>query len=268
MRRPRGCLACARRSRRHPRFRLPRPISRLWSRFHPPTLLKLPHLCDVLQSAVAVGYCGRRWAGRPGSLCQSGRLAIRSGRAPCPGRCQGIAACPGRRPPVGGRLPQSRGLLNRRVKVRRESRNQRSLLRPPTGPRPGCATPGRSSLSWWPNLSSETRGSEDPNLSQSHPTGVGRDDRPCWPLSYRGRHRYVSSPQAHQNRLCQRPHFGPRNRGVLHPCYTNTAALSRKWDFRCQIRIQKLVGGPGFEPGASRSRTVIALGSRRVARGR
>jgi len=32
--------------------------------------------------------------------------------------------------------------------------------------------------------------------------------------------------------------------------------------------LRILVGGPGFEPGASRSRTVVALGSGRVARGR
>jgi hypothetical protein len=42
---------------------------------------------------------GARWAGRPGSLPPSGWLAIRPGQALCPGRCRGIAACPGRRPP-------------------------------------------------------------------------------------------------------------------------------------------------------------------------
>ena len=32
-----------------------------------------------------------------------------------------------------------------------------------------------------------------------------------------------------------------------------------------QFEFSQLVGGPGFEPGASRSRTVIALGSESVA---
>jgi hypothetical protein len=41
---------------------------------------------------------GARWAGRPGSSHRSGWPAIRPVRAPCPGRCQGTAACPGRRP--------------------------------------------------------------------------------------------------------------------------------------------------------------------------
>jgi hypothetical protein len=38
-------------------------------------------------------------AGRPGSSPPSSRLAIRPGQAPCPGRCRGTAACPGREPP-------------------------------------------------------------------------------------------------------------------------------------------------------------------------
>ena len=42
---------------------------------------------------------GARPAGRPGSLRPSSRLAIRPGQAPCPSRCQGTAACPGRGPP-------------------------------------------------------------------------------------------------------------------------------------------------------------------------
>ncbi|MCW2651420.1 MAG: hypothetical protein JWR32_2396 [Mycobacterium sp.] len=42
---------------------------------------------------------GARWAGRPGSLRPSGWLASRPGQALRPGRCRGIAACPGRRPP-------------------------------------------------------------------------------------------------------------------------------------------------------------------------
>src|SRR5262249_8858930 len=50
---------------------------------------------------------GVRPAGRPGSLCPSGRLAIRPGQALCPGRCRGTAACPGRRPP-GRRADSSR----------------------------------------------------------------------------------------------------------------------------------------------------------------
>ena len=37
-------------------------------------------------------------AGRPGSSPPSSRLAIRPGQAPCPGRCRGTAACPGREP--------------------------------------------------------------------------------------------------------------------------------------------------------------------------
>jgi hypothetical protein len=41
---------------------------------------------------------GGRWAGRPGSLPPSGWTAIPPGRALCPGRCRGTAACPGRRP--------------------------------------------------------------------------------------------------------------------------------------------------------------------------
>ncbi len=60
-----------------------------------------------------------------------------------------------------------------------------------------------------------------------------------------------------------RAEMGRRTRrilvGVLHLCYTNTAALSRKERSQYQIRIQNLVGGPGFEPGASRSRTVLVL---------
>ena len=39
---------------------------------------------------------GARWAGRPGSSPRWGWPAIRPGQAPCPGRCRGIAACPGR----------------------------------------------------------------------------------------------------------------------------------------------------------------------------
>ena len=39
---------------------------------------------------------GARWAGRRGSLRPSGWLASRPGQALCPGRCRGIAACPGR----------------------------------------------------------------------------------------------------------------------------------------------------------------------------
>jgi hypothetical protein len=59
----------------------------------------------------------------------------------------------------------------------------------------------------------------------------------------------------------------PRNLvSVLHPCYTNTAPLSHKWRLQYQIRIQKLVGGPGFEPGASRSRTAVAPSSGRAMR--
>src|SRR5260370_8046246 len=37
---------------------------------------------------------GARPAGRPGSLCPSGRLAIQPGQPPCPGRCRGTAPCP------------------------------------------------------------------------------------------------------------------------------------------------------------------------------
>jgi hypothetical protein len=51
---------------------------------------------------------------------------------------------------------------------------------------------------------------------------------------------------------------------VLHTCYISTAALSRKQRLRTRVRIQNLVGGPGFEPGASRSRTVLAV-CRRVS---
>ena len=40
---------------------------------------------------------GARRAGRSGSLRPSSRPASRPGQAQCPGRCQGIAACPGRR---------------------------------------------------------------------------------------------------------------------------------------------------------------------------
>jgi hypothetical protein len=40
---------------------------------------------------------GARWAGRPGSLRPSSRLASRPGQARCPGRCRRIAVCPGRR---------------------------------------------------------------------------------------------------------------------------------------------------------------------------
>ena len=47
---------------------------------------------------VTLRTAGARRAGRPGSLCPSGRLASRPGQAPCPGRCRGTAACPGRRP--------------------------------------------------------------------------------------------------------------------------------------------------------------------------
>src|SRR6266581_7195189 len=39
---------------------------------------------------------GGRWAGRPGSSTPSGWFASRPGRALCPGRCRGTAACPGR----------------------------------------------------------------------------------------------------------------------------------------------------------------------------
>src|SRR5919107_85773 len=53
-------------------------------------------------SAVDVPYCGRtagaRRAGKPGSLRRSWWLGSRPGRALCPGRCRGTAACPGRRP--------------------------------------------------------------------------------------------------------------------------------------------------------------------------
>ena len=35
-----------------------------------------------------------------------------------------------------------------------------------------------------------------------------------------------------------------------------------------RLRIHKLVGNPGFEPGASRSRTAVAVGSGRSGRGR
>jgi hypothetical protein len=45
-----------------------------------------------------VHTAGARRAGRPGSLRPSSRLASRPGQARCPGRCRGIAACPGRGP--------------------------------------------------------------------------------------------------------------------------------------------------------------------------
>jgi hypothetical protein len=46
---------------------------------------------------------------------------------------------------------------------------------------------------------------------------------------------------------------------VLHACYTNTAALLRNRRFQSQVRIRNLVGGPGFQPGASRSRNLSGV---------
>ncbi len=62
---------------------------------------------------------------------------------------------------------------------------------------------------------------------------------------------YAATPRKLQRTACARM-------AVLHACYTNTAALLHKLRLRSQVRIQKLVGGEGFEPSASRSRTVRA----------
>jgi hypothetical protein len=51
---------------------------------------------ELLSRPWPLRSAGGRWAGRPGSLRPSGWLASRPGQALCPGRCRGIAACPGR----------------------------------------------------------------------------------------------------------------------------------------------------------------------------
>jgi hypothetical protein len=54
------------------------------------------HPRHVFSRAWPFRTAGGRWAGRPGSLPPSGWTAIPPGRALCPGRCRGTAACPGR----------------------------------------------------------------------------------------------------------------------------------------------------------------------------
>jgi hypothetical protein len=57
-----------------------------------------PSGCGPYVTCFRSHTAGARWAGRPGALCPSGRLASRPGRARCPGRRRGTAACPDRRP--------------------------------------------------------------------------------------------------------------------------------------------------------------------------
>jgi hypothetical protein len=91
-------------------------------------------------------------------------------------------------------------------------------------------------------------------LSQSHPAGVGLDDRPCWLLSYRGRYRYLSSFAA-TTPITR----APSTPWIWRACYTRATPIQRRyhvssgWEVRFEFK--KLVGGEGFEPSASRSRT-------------
>ena len=52
--------------------------------------------CGTYATCFTRRTAGARWAGRPGSLRPSSRLASQPGQAQCPGRRRGTAACPGR----------------------------------------------------------------------------------------------------------------------------------------------------------------------------
>ncbi len=116
---PPGCWTCSAPPSSRPCWPTRRPTSASGTTWRPAASMiqksaryfSFPGLGDTAgtsRSPSASTYVSRAWpsrtaagrrAGRPGSLCPSGRLAIRPGQALCPGRWRGTAACPGRRPP-------------------------------------------------------------------------------------------------------------------------------------------------------------------------
>ena len=85
-------------------------------------------------------------------------------------------------------------------------------------------------------------------------TGTAAAKQPCtWPSTHPCR----TPPYPSRNRSTDRtPHRGLRWWRRTIACHLREPVGAH---LRCPIR--KVVGGPGFEPGASRSRTVVALGS-------
>ena len=90
---------------------------------------------------------GARWAGRPGSLRPSSRLASRPSQAQCLGRRRGTAACPGRGP---------RGTMSRLISSTRSFSSSHRIR----APLPYTSSKGSAFLSWWSFSLSPHRGAE------------------------------------------------------------------------------------------------------------